>query len=110
MVQEQQQSQRQELVAQFELIKHNNLGVDLLVTQFNALYPSFSQKLIRKFPKLSQPDVQFCIFVRMNLTTKEIAALLNIEPRSIYVKKYRIMEKMGLGENDDFEQLLYGIE
>lgn len=110
LVQEQQQSQRQELVAQFELIKHNNLGVDLLVTQFNALYPSFSQKLIRKFPKLSQPDVQFCIFVRMNLTTKEIAALLNIEPRSIYVKKYRVMEKMGLGENDDFEQLLYGIE
>jgi tetratricopeptide (TPR) repeat protein len=110
LVQEQQQSQRQELVAQFELIKQENLGVDLLITQFNALYPSFSQKLIRKFPKLSQPDVQFCIFVRMNLTTKEIAALLNIEPRSIYVKKYRVMEKMGLGENDDFEQLLYGIE
>jgi hypothetical protein len=110
LVQEQQQSQRQELVAQFELIKQENLGVDLLITQFNALYPSFSQKLIRKFPKLSQPDVQFCIFVRMNLTTKEIAALLNIEPRSIYVKKYRVMEKMGLGENDDFEQLLFGIE
>lgn len=110
LVQEQQQSQRQELAEQFELIKHNNLGVDVLVTQFNALYPLFSQKLIRKFPKLSQPDVQFCIFVRINLTTKEIAALLNIEPRSIYVKKYRIMEKMGLGENDDFEQLLFGIE
>lgn len=110
LVQEQQQSQRQELVAQFELIKHTNLGVDLLITQFNALYPLFSQKLIRKFPKLSQPDVQFCIFVRMNLTTKEIATLINIEPRSIYVKKYRIMEKMGLGENEDFEELLFGIE
>lgn len=107
LVLEQKQSQRKEMVAQFELIKQDLSGIDLLITQFNALHPLFTQTLIKQFPKLSQADVQFCTFVRMNLTTKEISQLLHIEPRSIYVKKYRIMEKMNLGEQDDFEKILF---
>ncbi len=109
LVHEQKQSQRQEMVAQFELIKQDLSGIDLLITQFNALHPLFTQTLMKQFPKLSQADVQFCTFVRMNLTTKEISLLLHIEPRSIYVKKYRIMEKMNLGEQDDFEKILFNI-
>jgi tetratricopeptide (TPR) repeat protein len=107
LVHEQQESQRQEMLSQFELIKQDLSGIDLLITQFNALHPLFTQSLIKMFPKLSQADIQFCTFVRMNLTTKEISLLLHIEPRSIYVKKYRIMEKMGLNENDDFEKILF---
>jgi len=110
IVLEKQQSQREELLAQFELLKKDSRGVDLLIAQFNSLNPLFTKKLLNRFPKLSQFDLQFCTLVRMNLTTKELAQLLHIEPRSIYIKKYRIMEKMGLGEHDDFEQLLYGIE
>jgi tetratricopeptide (TPR) repeat protein len=109
IVKEQKQPKREELLAQFELIKKENLGIDLLITQFNALHPLYTQTLIKRFPKLSQADMQFCTFLRMNLTTKEISSLLNIEPRSIYIKKYRIMEKMGLLENDDFEKILYDI-
>jgi tetratricopeptide (TPR) repeat protein len=109
IVKEQKQPKREELLAQFELIKKENLGIDLLTSQFNALHPLYTQTLIKRFPKLSQADIQFCTFLRMNLTTKEISSLLNIEPRSIYVKKYRIMEKMGLGENDDFEKLLFDV-
>jgi DNA-binding CsgD family transcriptional regulator len=45
----------------------------------------------------------------MNLSTKEISSLFNIEHRSVYARKYRIMKKMGLNENDDFEQLLFQI-
>ena len=79
------------------------------MTQFNALNPLFAQSLIKQFSKLSQADLQYCSLVRMNLTTKEIASLLNIEPRSIYVKKYRIMEKMGLSKDDDFERLIFEV-
>jgi DNA-binding CsgD family transcriptional regulator len=43
----------------------------------------------------------------MNLSTKEISALLHVEPRSIYTKKYRIMEKMGLGKEDDFDLIVF---
>lgn len=46
----------------------------------------------------------------MNLTTKEISVLLHMEPRSVYIKKYRVVDKMGLSETEQFEQVLYGVE
>ena len=110
LMHEQQQSQCQEMLWKSGPVRQDNLGIEALLIQFNTSHPLFSSVLLRKFPKLSQADIQFCTLVRMNLTTKEIALLLNIEPRSTYIKKYRIMEKMGLGENDHFEQLLFNIE
>lgn len=109
LVLEQQQSKREEILTQIDLFKQDYSGIELLMTQFNALNPLFAQALMRQFPKLSQADLQYCSLVRMNLTTKEIASLLNIEPRSIYVKKYRIMEKMGLSKDDDFESLIFEV-
>jgi DNA-binding CsgD family transcriptional regulator len=46
----------------------------------------------------------------MNLSTKEISSLFNIEHRSVYACKYRIMKKMGLNEEDNLESILVGIE
>jgi DNA-binding CsgD family transcriptional regulator len=43
----------------------------------------------------------------MNLSTKEISAILHVETRSIYAKKYRIMEKMSLGIDDDFDKIIF---
>lgn len=109
LVTENKEQRRIELLDQLEKSKDKKLNIEVLLSQFNAVYPTFASQLMKKFPKLSQADVQFCTLVRMNLTTKEISILLNIEPRSIYIKKYRTMEKMGLGENDDFEKLVFEI-
>ena len=106
---EKQEERRSELLDQLKNSKEQKLSIEILLAQFNAIHPTFASQLLKKFPDLSQADVQFCTLFRMNLTTKEISVLLNIEPRSIYKKKYRTMEKMGLGENDDFEKVLYGI-
>lgn len=80
------------------------------MSHFSKVYPGFTSALVTQYPKLSPADVQFCSLIRMNLMTKEISRLLHIEPRSIYVKKYRIMEKMGLGAGDDFEQIIFSLD
>jgi hypothetical protein len=108
LVMEQQQERRKELLDQFEKTKEEKKGLGFMVSQFNALHPTFASELIRKFPGLSTADVQFCTLCRMNLNTKEISTLLNIESRSVYVRKYRIIEKMGLSETEDFEKVLFG--
>jgi DNA-binding CsgD family transcriptional regulator len=46
----------------------------------------------------------------MNLSTKEISSLFNIEQRSVYARKYRIMKKIGLNEDDNLESVLFAIE
>ena len=107
IVEEQQQDRRQELMEQFEKAVEDRTGLDKLLVQFNSIHPGFASELLRNYPKLTQADMQFCILYRMNLSTKEISALLHVEPRSIYAKKYRIMEKMGLGKEDDFDQIVF---
>ena len=108
IVDEQQQERRQELMEQFEKAVEDRTGLDKLLIQFNSIHPGFTSELIQNYPKLTQADMQFCILYRMHLSTKEISALLHVEPRSIYAKKYRIMEKMGLGKEDDFDQIIFG--
>ena len=107
IVEEQQLERRQELMEQFEKAVEDRTGLDKLLIQFNSVHPGFASELFQKYPKLTQADMQFCILYKMNLATKEISALLNVEPRSIYAKKYRIMEKMGLGKEDDFDQIVF---
>lgn len=109
LVKEKQEERRNELLEQLEKNKDKKLNIEILLAQFNAIHPTFGSQLLKIYPALSPADIQFCTLFRMNLTTKEISVLLNIEPRSIYKKKYRTMEKMGLGQDDDFEKVLFGI-
>jgi DNA-binding CsgD family transcriptional regulator len=107
IVEEQQQDRRQELMEQFEKAVEDRTGLDKLLVQFNSIHPGFASGLLQNYPKLTQADMQFCILYRMNLSTKEISAILHVETRSIYAKKYRIMEKMSLGIDDDFDKIIF---
>jgi DNA-binding CsgD family transcriptional regulator len=110
LVVEQQEENRKDILQQFEKGKEEKRSMESLLSQFNAVYPTFAALLIKRYSELTQADVQFCTLYRMNLTTKEISVLLNIEPRSVYIKKYRVVEKMGLSETEQFEQVLFGME
>ena len=107
MVEEQGFERRKEMLEQFEKSKEEKIGLDKLLVQFNNIHPSFNSGLLKSYPKLSQSDLQFCILYRMNISTKDMASLLQIEARSIYAKKYRIMEKMELGKEDDFDAIIF---
>jgi tetratricopeptide (TPR) repeat protein len=109
LVKEKQEERRKELLEQLEKSKDKKLNIEILLAEFNAIQPTFTSQLLKKYPELSGADIQFCTLIRMNLTTKEISVLLNIEPQSIYKKKYRAIEKMGLSEVEDFEKVLFGI-
>lgn len=109
LVKEKEENRRVAMLEQLDQLKDKKITMEFMMTQFAAAHPTFASKLLNTYPKLSQADIQFCTLFRMSLTTKEISALLNIEPRSIYAKKYRIVEKMGLTEGSDFEQLIFGI-
>ena len=107
LVEEQAHDRRKELIEQFEKAKENKMGLDKLLVQFNNIHPSFISSLYNAYPILSQSDLQFCVLYRMNISTKDIASLLHIEYRSIYTKKYRILEKMQLGKEDDFDKIIF---
>ncbi|MFY9242406.1 MAG: triple tyrosine motif-containing protein [Polaribacter sp.] len=63
---------------------------------FNNADKNFLKKIKTKHPQLTPNDLRLCAYLRLNLSSKEIAPLLNISPRSVEVKRYRLRKKMDL--------------
>jgi AraC family chitin signaling transcriptional activator len=66
---------------------------------FNNADKKFLDKVKDKHPDLTPNDLRLCAYLRLNLSSKEIAPLLNISPRSVEVKRYRLRKKMDLEHN-----------
>lgn len=74
--------------------------------RFENLHPGFGKSLQEKFPELSPNDIEFCEFLKLGLSNKEIAQLLNISSNSALTRKYRIRKRMGLEEGERVEDHL----
>ena len=56
----------------------------------------FQQKLKLRFPELTPYDLRLCTYLKSNLSTKEIATLLNITPDSVKKAKHRLRKKVNV--------------
>lgn len=63
---------------------------------FNHADKKFFKKLKEKHPELTPNDLRLCVYLRLNLSSKEIAPLLNISHRSVEIKRYRLRKKLDL--------------
>ncbi|MDT8414784.1 MAG: triple tyrosine motif-containing protein [Flavobacteriaceae bacterium] len=79
---------------------------ELFETNFDAVHEDFLKKLIEKHPKLTAKDLKLCAMLRMNLTNKEIAPLLNITYRSVELQRYRLRKKLNLTTKEDLIKYL----
>ena len=63
---------------------------------FNNADKDFLKKIKSMHSNLTSNDLRLCAYLRLNLSSKEIAPLLNISSRSVEVKRYRLRKKIGL--------------
>ncbi|WP_240740180.1 helix-turn-helix and ligand-binding sensor domain-containing protein [Flagellimonas allohymeniacidonis] len=68
---------------------------------FNNADRKFLKKLKKAHPNLSPNDIRLCAYLRLNLSSKEIAPLLNISARSVEIKRYRLRKKMNLDHDEN---------
>ncbi len=71
---------------------------------FLNLHEGFYQSLLKEFPNLSLNEKRICAFIRLNLTTKEIALITGQELSALHKAKVRLRKKLGLTHS---EQDLY---
>lgn len=69
---------------------------------FEMIHPNFFEKLKNNFPDLSINELKLCAYTKMNLNGKEISRLLNINPSSVQISRYRLKKKLGLPEEVNF--------
>ena len=63
---------------------------------FDNVHSDFLKLVKEKHPQLSATDLKLCAYLRMNLTTKEIAQLMNISVRGVEIARYRLRKKLEL--------------
>lgn len=71
---------------------------DFLLFQnyYQEINHEFLLRLKEKHPDLSSLDLKFCCLLRSNLSTKDIASILNITTKSVDLKRYRLKKKLNL--------------
>ena len=56
----------------------------------------FVKKLSHSYQNLTSKDIKLCIYLKMNLSSKEIAPLMNISYRGVELHRYRLRKKLNL--------------
>jgi tetratricopeptide (TPR) repeat protein/DNA-binding CsgD family transcriptional regulator len=72
----------------------------------DAAQQNFFQSLETRFPDLSLKERRLCGMIRQGLSSKEIAAVFNINTSSVEVSRYRIRKKLNLEGSQDLAEFL----
>ncbi|TZF86009.1 transcriptional regulator (plasmid) [Pedobacter sp. BS3] len=74
---------------------------------FDHVHSNFLSTLKEKFPNLSPNDLKLCAYLKMNLSSKEIAQLMSITIRAVEVSRYRLRKKLQVSSDTNlFDYLI----
>ena len=75
-------------------IERNNSTWEQFATHFDELNNDFLKKLKDRFQNMTNNDFEVCTYLKLNLSTKEIAQLMNISIRGTEISRYRLRKKL----------------
>lgn len=95
-----------------KIIKLIDSGMDedkdwnLFENSFSEAHIDFLKKLKNDHPTLLPTDLKLCAFLRMNMSSKEIATLLKITVRGVEIRRYRLRKKLNLKRDYNLVEFL----
>jgi len=87
-------------------VDEKNMYWKNFIIKFNENNEYFSKNLIKKHPKLTSRDLEFCMLLKLNFTMHEISQILSIQYRSVVIKKGRLKIKLNLDSKESVERYL----
>ena len=73
---------------------------------FDQVYRNLLTRLLAKYPDLTRTNLKLCAYLRLNMSSKEIASLMNITPSGIDKARNRLRKKLNIQPNDDLHEFL----
>ena len=73
---------------------------------FDRVHGDFTTRFKSAFPGLTPQEIKLSAYLRMNLSTKEIAQLLNISVRGVEISRYRLRKKLHLDRNQNLQDFI----
>jgi len=82
---------------------------DQFEVHFDQVYEAFLKRLRLSHPQLTPKDLRICAYLRMNLSTKEIAPLMNISVRGVEISRYRLRKKFDLSREENLIDFILNV-
>lgn len=74
--------------------------------RFEVVHPQFITKLNIHFGKLSASETRLACLIKLNISNKDIAAMLGISPESVLKSRYRFKKKLNLNDDEQLDHIL----
>lgn len=95
-----------DLLDNLEKVPDAPVDWDMVVMQMESLHPGFLGNLMVKHPTLTPREKKLCAYLRLGLSSKEIAGLQNINPKSVEIARVRLRKKLKISRPIRLSQYL----
>ncbi|MDE5416912.1 hypothetical protein L3049_02750 [Labilibaculum sp. DW002] len=82
---------------------------DQFELHFDQVHENFLKRLRTEHSQLTPKDLRICAYLRMNLSTKEIAPLMNISVRGVEISRYRLRKKFNLSREENLIDFILNV-
>ncbi|MDD5149862.1 MAG: triple tyrosine motif-containing protein [Flavobacterium sp.] len=103
------QESKKKITEIFQKLNQHRIGeeyIEIFDVNFEKINHNFFEKLKQLDSTLTKRELRLCAFVKMDLTNKEIAPLLNISIRGVESARYRVRKKLNVQYEDNFMSFL----
>lgn len=84
----------------------NDRSHEIFRDSFDRVHENFISRIKKVHTDLTPKDLRLCSYLRMNLSTKEIAPMLNISVRGVEISRYRLRKKLALDHDKNLTEYL----
>jgi len=82
---------------------------DQFAVHFDEVHTNFLTLLKKSYPALTASELKLCAYLRLNLSSKEIAQLMGISTRGVETSRYRIRKKFGLTGDMNLFDVIFSV-
>lgn len=108
-------NERERLISELKSSLKQRLSYDRDVdsqyfyAQAESLHEDFNAKLSENFPDLTPQERRLATLLRLGFSSKYIATLMNITPKSVEISRYRLRQKLGLDKGSNLVNFIKSI-
>ncbi|MDU1890671.1 MAG: triple tyrosine motif-containing protein [Dysgonomonas sp.] len=93
---------------------NNNMNSEddwkMFLIKFEEKHTGFFKKMKSLYPQLTNNDLRLCACLKLNLETKEIAALMNLSVRAVENSRYRLRKKLNIQPSQNLNEFFLTID
>ncbi len=96
----------QEIQQTMEQLRGKTDNWEIFKQKFSVVYKDFFDKLEAAHPGLTKTELKFCAYLRIHMSSQQIASVMDISMEAIRKNRYRIRKKLELETENSLEEYI----